>query len=303
MNAPAPAKRFLVAGASGLLGSALLPHLTSLGHAVVGTRSATKKEGLVAFDLRTDRVADRLPPAFRKEARGAFGVVCASICQIDRCRREREVSRDVNVDKTIRLIDDLVGLGIKPVFISSGFVFDGREGGYREGDARHPICEYGRHKAEVEAYLEKNVPRALTLRFDKVVGDDPSSAHLLSEWHDAIRAGKTIACIAGQVFCPTLVADLARAIERACELDLSGLYHVANPEAFAREELARRFASALGAKAEIVSRPLESFGFDDPRPLKTTLDSTKFIRATDCRFTPMKEVFRDFVEKTRKVRA
>ncbi|MBI5882100.1 MAG: sugar nucleotide-binding protein [Elusimicrobia bacterium] len=288
---------FLVVGASGFLGDALMSCLEKLDHPAVGTQVSMKRKGLTGFDLKADRIAEKVSPRSLASKRISFGVVCASLCQIDLCRRERAVTRVVNVENTIRLIADLAALGIKPVFISSGFVFDGTIGYYTEGHARRPICEYGRHKTEVEEHLEKHVPGALILRLDKIVGDDPSRPHLLTEWHGWIRAGRPVTCIRGQIFAPTSVRDAAMAIVRACELGLSGTYHVANPEFFHREELALQFALAMGRRVEIVSKPLAEFDFEDPRPLKTYLDATKFINAAEFRFTPMRSVFASFLSR------
>ncbi|MBI4676447.1 MAG: sugar nucleotide-binding protein [Elusimicrobia bacterium] len=294
MSRAAAKTRFLVVGASGLVGRALMPWLESRGHPAIGTQVSMKRPGLVGFDLRTDRIADKVGPAFFSDGTPTVAVVCASICQIDRCFREREVARLVNVVNTLRLIDDLSARGVKPVFISSGYVFDGERGYYCEEHERRPVCEYGRHKQAVEEHVLSRIPGALVLRLDKVVGDDPAQEHLLTEWHRWLAAGRPVTCIAGQVFSPTLVKDVARAVTRVVDLDLKGLYHVANPEFFSREELARQFALALGREAAIESKPQSEFAFDDPRPLKTYLDATKFIKAADFRFTSMRETFADF---------
>lgn len=284
--------RFLVVGASGLVGGTLFSLLERLGRPTLGTQAAMRRPGLTGFDLKDDRIADKVDPAFLSA--GAVAVICASICQIDRCRREGDAARVVNVGHTIRLADDLRARGVKTVFVSSGYVFDGARGYYAEEHARRPICEYGRHKQAVEDHLLARDPEALILRLDKVVADDPAREHLFTEWHRWLAAGKPITCIQGQVFSPTLAGDVARAVVRAAELGLRGVYHVANPEFFAREELARQFAWALDRDPVIVSRPQSDFAFDDPRPEKTYLDATKFSRAADFRFTSMREAFLSF---------
>lgn len=107
-----------------------------------------------------------------------------------------------------------------------------------------------------------------------------------------------ITCIQGQVFSPTLVDDVAKAIVLSCELGLHGVYNMANTEFFSREELARQFVAALGGEAVVVAKPQEDFNFLDPRPLKSYLDSTRFLKATGMRFTSMREVFNAFAAKT-----
>jgi dTDP-4-dehydrorhamnose reductase len=287
--------RFLVIGASGFVGRHILSHVKSLGYTAIGTQRQSKYCGLVPFDLLHHRIRDRIDTSFFKTDEPIFGVICAVIRQIDRCFRERKLTRIVNVDNTIRLIQDLKVLGVKPIFLSSSFVYDGSTGYYSE---KHPVCpinEYGRQKAEVEDFIKNNVTDALVLRLDKIVGSDPLEEHLFSEWYQLIRRNQPIICIEGQIFSPTYVKDVAKAVVLACQKVLSGLYHVANSEFFTREELARQFVLTLNKKCKVICKLQQEFNFLDQRPLKSYLDSTKFKKATGMRFTSMREVFRLFM--------
>jgi dTDP-4-dehydrorhamnose reductase len=289
--------RFLVIGASGFVGRHVLRHCDEAGHPVVGTQSGAKHPKLAKFDLQSDHIQDCLPASFLAGTGRAYAVICAGIHQTDRCRQERSLSTLVNVTNTIELLRDLHGLGIAPVFISTGFIFDGKTGGYREEDRPDPVNEYGRQKVAVEEFISAELPEALVVRLDKVIGDDPSENHLFTEWNVAAVAGRSVVCIAGQEFSPTLVDDVARAIVLACERGLRGVYHVASPEYFSREELARQFLRRLGRSTPVESCPQESLGFADPRPLKTCLDGTKFRRATGMEFTTVHEAMDRFLAR------
>ena len=295
--------RLLVVGASGFLGGTVLRTARQAGWETAGTFGTHPCPDLIEFNLLSVRVRDRIPPEFFRSSERTCAVICASICQIDRCKREANMSRIVNVDSTIQLIDDLVALGVKPVFLSTGFVFDGTVGYYTESHPRCPNSEYGRQKAAVESYLEEKVPSAAILRLDRPVSDDPLKNHLFSQWRRSLKETNEILCIAGQVFAPTLDLDIARAILLTAERDLRGIYHVANTEFFERAELARQFISECGLAGSVISKDQETFRFDDPRPLKSYLDSTKFISATGFRFTSMRETIRRFHEKSGSVGA
>lgn len=297
MNQENRRMRFLIIGASGFIGSHIFRYARSVGHDVVGTRCGSIRPELVRFDLLHERISDCVARGYFEASPPVFAVICAAISQIDRCCQEREVSTVVNVVNTIRLIEDLKSRGAKAVFISTGSVYDGTAGYYDESRPPCPMNEYGRHKAAVEAFIGENVPDALVLRLDKIVGDDPAEKHLFSEWRQLVAANRPIVCIQGQLFSPTLVDDVARAAILSCELGLNGIYNVANPEFFSREELAQQFVSALDRKAEIVSKPQTAFTFLEHRPLKSYLDATKFTARTGMRFTSMREVFRSFIGK------
>ena len=282
---------FLFLGANGFVGRHAFALARSRGHAAWGTARQAGGEDLLPFDLGIDR----LPPLLRSIGDRAqpprHGIVCASIRQIDECALQPETARKINVTGTIAALRDLADHGFTPVFLSSSYVFNGDRGYYTEEDAVDPCCEYGRNKAEVEHWLAANLPESLVLRLDKIVGPDPADDQLFGEWLGRVRRGLPVECINGQVMSPTNVHDIAAAIVEACMRNLRGVYHVANGEFFTREELATQFSLALGVPPNVIVRPQEAFNFTDPRPLKTYLDSRKFIEATGFSFTTMRETW------------
>ena len=296
--------KFLILGASGFVGKHTFEYLQSKGYAVVGTQSQNKLPGLVSFNLLYDNIDDKIQKCLDKLhdsssslSEEVYAVIFSFVTQIDLCFQEKEISRTINVDKIIRLIATLKGQNIKIVFMSSSFVFDGYDGYYSEDHLLNPICEYGRHKADVERYIKEYHPKSLILRLDKIVGDNLLEKHLFSEWYKFIQEKKEIQCIEGQLFSSTYVDDIPKAILLACQNKLQGVFHIANTEFFTREELARQFILNCGTKWNIKTMSQQQLGFLDFRPLKTYLDSTKFVEATGMTFTPMRKVFDRFFQK------
>jgi dTDP-4-dehydrorhamnose reductase len=289
--------KFLIVGASGFVGRHTFSYIRSLGYDAIGTQANSKQSDLISFDLFSDRIQACIDPSFFATEQPIFGVICSAFSRIDRCLLEREKSYQINVEKTFQLIDDFKTLGVKPIFLSSDHVYDGKWGYYCEEDAANPINEYGRQKLTVETYLRKNfLDDFLIFRLSKIVGNDPKEAHPFSEWYQNLESGRPIVCIEGQIFSPTFVRDVAWGIVTSCEKSLFGLYHLASPQFFPREELARQFARSLGKEVEIICKPQADFNFADQRPEKTYLDSTKFARETGMQFTSMREVFHAFAK-------
>jgi dTDP-4-dehydrorhamnose reductase len=267
------------------------------GLSCVGTQAASRREGLFAFDIARDRIAEHLPHDFASVDDELVAVVCAAISQPDRCARDPE-SRRVNVDGAQRLIEDVAAFGGRSIFLSTGFVFDGMRGGYTEDDATAPTTEYGRQKRAIEGWLAARSD-ALVLRVDKLVGDEPRESHVFSECQARIEAAQPIVCLAGQVFSPIDVADAARAVLDAAARDSRGLYHLAGPEHMAREALVRVFLEVSEQRAEIVLKTAAELGMREPRPLMTWLDASRFGRDVGTEFTPMRSLAMSFVAKQR----
>lgn len=289
--------RLLVIGASGFIGRYILSLAKERGYLVLGTQFSAGRADLIKFNLLTDRIADIIPKSFFETNEQICGVICSAISKIDQCWINREQSYKINVINTIRLLNDFKRLGIRAVFLSSEQVYDGKRGYYDESIPPSPVNEYGRQKAEIESYINSNLPRDIVLRLSMIIGDDPAEKHLLAQWYSWVLDNKPITCIEGQVFSPTYVKDVAKGTIEALNKNLNGLYNLTNPEFFAREELARQFLITLNKDKEIniVIKPQEEFGFPERRSLKSYLDGSKFNKTIGMCFTPVKEIFSAFI--------
>jgi dTDP-4-dehydrorhamnose reductase len=289
--------KFLIIGASGFVGRNMLAYVNNRGFKAAGTESKPRSTDLLTFDLLEHRISDCVDKSFLNEE--VTVVICAVISDMDLCLTQREMARKVNVENTIRLIDDATALGAKIVFLSTCFVFDGTIGYYNEQHPRSPANEYGRHKAEVEQYLEARVPGAFIARLDKIVGDNPRDSQLFAHWHKRLENREPIICLEGSLLSPTYVIDVCGSVVTASEKGMRGIYHVSNSEFFYRDELARQFCFALGRKPDVISRPMQDFKFQDNRALKSYLDGSRFVKETGIHFTPMRDVFAKFAESVR----
>lgn len=291
--------RFFIVGASGFIGSHVLNYFKEKDYEVIGTQNGSHKPGLVTFNLLEHQLEEKIDSKFFKTDEKVFGVICAALSQIDRCLTEKKISYKINVKHTIQLINDMKKINVSPVFLSTSCVYNGDLGYYNEESHHDPINEYGRQKEVVEQFLLNNVPDVLILRLDKIVSDDITGKHLFSDWRRKIQENQPIICFE-QLFSPTFVKDIAEAIIKGCQCNLSGAYNVANPEFFTRVELAKQFMAAAGKKTDIILKPQNEFNFADRRIKNSYLDSTKFRKETGIRFTSMREVFNSFIDHTLK---
>lgn len=290
--------KFVIIGASGFIGRHTLAMARAQGYEVLGTASRPYPEkDLIGLDLVRDRLTEKVPTSFFKAGGPVYVVMSSGLSKIDHCCREPSATRMVNVTNTIRLMEDAAALGSRLVYLSSSAVFDGRVGHYTEAAPPSPLSEYGRQKAEIEAYCRERHPHWFLARLDKIVGDDPAENHLFTEWHQWQQAGHPIACMANQLFSPTHVDDVAQAIILGCQKGLTGLYNVANSECLARDELAREFCRIMGWEANVLCKTQQELGFVDLRPEKSCLDAARFCQATGMRFASMRRLIEGFQAK------
>ena len=94
----------------------------------IGTYRSTRLSNGIHFDAVTMRLIDFIGETHNF----THDVIQYAEPDIDACKRDIERSRVINVDSTSRVIEDLVKLGIKPIFTSSEYVFEGTKGNYSD---------------------------------------------------------------------------------------------------------------------------------------------------------------------------
>ena len=287
--------KYIVIGASGFVGQNIVRTLETSQREVIGTQSKPRDTRWRTFDVAQDSFNTEFKDILDTQDDELTCILSAAYSQIDQCLLNKDHAFSINVTGLRSVIQDLVHHKIKIVFLSTSFVFDGERGYYKENSPHNPISEYGRQKSIIETHLVNEVPEALVCRLDKIVGDNPSENHLFSDCHKSIKENQIIRCIEGQLFSPTLASDIGHAIQRGVEGNFRGVYNVTNPEYFTRDELLKQFMYAFGESREIQLLSQQDLGFADLRPQKSYLDSSKFIRETGMRFTPMSEVISNYI--------
>lgn len=263
--------RTAVVGASGFLGR----HLWRSYPGCLGTSFSRPTPGLVPFDLRRPEAA-----LLRLEEHDAV-LIASARPLIGDCEAHPADSRALNVDGTLELARQVAAAGRQVIFLSSDYVFAG-QGRYDDAASREPSTEYGRQKLAVEQGLP---PGSLVVRLSKVYGLERDGT-LLHELADALRAGQKVRTAHDQVFCPTLVDDVVRAVHDLQHAGATGLVNVCAPGRWSRDGIARALAAALG-RGEVETISLHDLPGMANRPLDTSMICRRLPEFSDVQFTPL----------------
>jgi dTDP-4-dehydrorhamnose reductase len=277
----------LLFGASGYIGTHFLKSFRP--SECLGTYCGTAVDGAVRFDVRTTTLNEILSDSQTP----SHAVIMLGITRIDPCKTDEAQARAINVAGIKRLVDELFARGIKPVFTSSDFVFDGRKGHYKETDAPCPNTFYGTQKVEVEEFLRASHKDYLILRLPKTFGTEPGDQTLLTNWIGPLQRGETIPCAADQKFCATHVSDIVAGIRKSLEMNLSGTYHLCASMAYTRVQLVRMLADSLAVSPKIRECSILDLGFPDTRPIDISMNSEKFCSETRLTFRSMPDCCQD----------
>ncbi|MGB2989674.1 MAG: SDR family oxidoreductase, partial [Candidatus Zixiibacteriota bacterium] len=164
-------KTVLITGANGLLGQKLCRDFSS-SHKVIATD--LHPENFVSFpslsyeslDL-TDRKA--LEPHVRFYDPAVI-INAAAYTDVDGCEINKDQARAINVGGVRNLVRVCREHGIKPVHLSTDYIFDGEKGPYSEDDPPHPVSFYGKTKLESENVVRQGGIDSLIVRTNVLYG-------------------------------------------------------------------------------------------------------------------------------------
>lgn len=285
MSTPPPT---VIIGAKGFIGSALWNAYHEADRGCRGTARRPDATDLFHYDLvqAPPQQLDRLDEHIRE------AVIMAAVSRINACEADPAGTRRINVDGIVNCVTWLWQRGIRPLFISTDYVFDGRDGAYREDDPTNPITEYGRQKrAAEEAVLAITEGRGTVLRLSKIYSAQAGDGSLLDEMTAALARGAVVRAAVDQTFCPLFRDDLIAMIRAIQVAGTTGVLHVCGDEAVSRYQLAQRVAARFGADAALVEPIcLDDLPAGPIRPKNTSMCNQRLRAIYRDPLTPMETV-------------
>ncbi len=244
--------RFLVTGASGLLG--LNFALQTAGqHEVVGVVNRHGLEGVpfpvMNADLTQTGEIERLIEAVQPEV----VINCAAIAILDTCEAQPELAYRLNALFPEELAAAAKRSGAQVVHLSTDAVFDGVMGCYSEEDTPNPINHYGKTKVAGEQGVLNANPDALVARVN-FYGWSLRGKRSLAEWfYYQLAARQPVNGFTDVYFCPLEVNDLVDLLLEMVARRLNGLYHVVSSECLSKYEFGVRLARQFGLDEGLIS--------------------------------------------------
>lgn len=267
--------KVLIIGASGLVGSHLLRAAQRRNWEVMGTYHNFAQPGLIPLRL-TDAVGVR---QLIREYQPDTIFLPAFRSHVDYCEQHPEETYQVNVAGSVNVAIASGEVGAKLVFYSSDYVFNGRNGPYRETDKSDPICVYGRQKLAVEEKIGRLLADFLILRITIVYGNEAQGKNFVSRLVTTLAEGQVLKVPQDQIGSPTLVDDIAEASCRLVAANANGIFHVVGPERMSRYQFALEVAKVFGLSGEkILPVTTAELAQAAPRPLEAGMIGDKLVQ-------------------------
>ena len=262
----------LIIGASGQVGEHLVYAAADAGFEAIGTFYSYPVLGMQRLDIRSRTEAQSLIA----KVRPAFVYLPAALSNVDYCELHPEEVYLTNVVGVRNVVQLANSAEAKLVYFSSDYVFDGRDGPYREDDPANPICEYGRQKLIAEHCVALHARDYLIVRTTVVYGWERQGKNFVYRLLSTLRAGQTLRVPVDQIGNPTYAPNLAQAVVELALADAKGVYHVVGPERVNRYEFACEAASVFGLDSRLIQPVATSqLGQTAPRPLNAGMVTDK----------------------------
>lgn len=265
-------KKNLVFGASGLVGQSLMKHLPekdTQGYGHSKQRPGIKKLNILDHASLIQEIENQNPETIYWAVNFSGGV--------NRCEYSSVQSTEFHLDTTKTLVDICKKSNIRLVFISTDYVFADSTVKRKETDSTYPLNVYGKLKLEAEKYIEKNLSQYIIGRTTNVYGWDPETTtpNFYMQMYRKFSKNESVSipeCLKGN---PTFVDDLAQALISLVKNNDNGIFHLVGPENLSRIDWAKKIASSMEKKHELVKKS-EKFVNTPQRPLNLELSTEKF---------------------------
>jgi dTDP-4-dehydrorhamnose reductase len=270
--------KVLILGASGLVGGNCLKYLSKKEDVkVLGTHFSFRTRNTYYFD--TLDIGN--PKNFNiNDFKPTHIIHAGALTHVDYCEEHPEESYKQTVTSTKNVTTLAERFGAKIIYISTDYVFDGKNGPYDESAETNPLSIYGKHKLEAEKLVQESSSQNLILRITNVYGDEIRNKNFISR---LLKAGEEKEILelklpGDQYATPVNAADIARAIYLLTKDNKSGIYNLASTDYLNRVQLAQKILKRFpDNNVKVINFSTGELKQAAARPLQGGLKAYKFL--------------------------
>lgn len=267
--------KIAVTGASGMLGS------------IICRKSKDEIYGTYNNGIVKNVVPIKMDVTSKEEVKKTFEKIkpdwvihCAGIVSNELCNANPKLAWSVNVNGTKNISEACIKHGTSMLYVSTGNVFDGLKGFYKEDDKTNPIAVYGKTKLEGEIFTQ-NVDKHIIVRMSLLYG---AGGRFFDNLIGNLKLGKRTEVVEGNYLSPTFNEDAANAILNLIKKSAFGVCHVA-ADRMSRIEFSKKVANFCGFDNSLIV-PVKSMFGGSIRRSDHSLNPSKSVKL-GIKYTPM----------------
>ena len=220
----------------------------------------------------------------------------AALTNVDLCEKNPDLAKEINTKAVGNICDIFKG---KIVQVSTDYVFNGKNGPYKEEDEVSPLSVYGKTKLEAEKIVLSHNSDNLIIRGNVLYDNCLNTRASFLNWVvQSLKEKTPISVVDDQINNPTWAKSMAKIIGLCIEKEISGVYHWGDAEFVSRYKFAKMIAKHYNLETELIN-PIstEELGQVAPRPLKSGLLSDRIVKVLDIKQPSINECLNQIIFK------
>lgn len=269
-------QRVLVTGANGLLGQKVVRKFSAhRDYDILATAKGQQLEdhsvscGYISLDISDRKAVKEIVRDFEPD----LIINCAAMTNVDKCETEKELCWQINADGVQYLAEACKPNKIRLIHFSTDYVFDGKNGPYREDAKVNPLSYYGKSKLAAENSIIASGIDYVIFRTMVVYGLGINTKNNFATWLvSELKANKPVNIVTDQIGNATLVDELAEVSFLASKKQINGIYNAAGKDIISRYDFAVLLAKVFNFDSKLITPIVtQSLNQPAPRPLNSGL--------------------------------
>ena len=277
--------KILITGSNGLLGQKLVKQIVEEGkHELIATaRGENRLPKASTYTYQSLDITDRTAVLQAVSAVKPDVIInTAAMTNVDQCEDDKENCDLLNVKAVRYLIEACKKNNSFLLHLSTDFIFDGKDGPYKEEAEANPISYYGESKLAAEKLLLNSDINWAIARTVLVYGiaHDMSRSNIILWVKSSLEKGIHIDVVNDQWRTPTLAEDLAKGCLLIADKKAEGIFNISGEELLTPFDMAMRTAEFFKLDKSLINETDGSkFKQRAKRPPKTgfILDKAKEV--------------------------
>jgi dTDP-4-dehydrorhamnose reductase len=270
-------RKILITGSNGLLGQNLVNKLQEKDTYIIygvsrGENRNKKAERFTYFNI--DLTDKKELSELINELQPQFIINTAAMTNVDTCELNKEACDKINVDVVKYLVVLCELNDIYLIHLSTDFIFDGKNGYYKESDQPNPVNYYGLSKLKSEKLIINSKIKYTILRTILVFGITRELKNNIVLWvKNSLENKRQINVVTDQLRMPTFVDDLVYACLYAIDNRVEGVFNISSNTLLSIYDMAIEIANTFHLDKSFIN-PIPTSLLNQPaeRPFKTGFD-------------------------------
>ena len=263
--------KFCVTGSSGLIGSQVVKDLTEQNHTVYSCYHNTKPEYGIPLQLNLENT-EKIQKTIQ-EIKPDRIIHLAAVTNVDLCETEKELAHLINTKATQTLAREAAKQNAFFVYVSTDYVFDGKQGMKKEGDLPNPLGFYGKSKLDGEIELNHLASPYVIVRTSTPFGLHKTKKSFPLWVKENLELKKKIPVLVDQFTSPTYVPNLSKMLIEVATRQFIGIIHLTGATRISRYALAELVADKLSLdKKLLIPTKTNDMNWKSQRPKDSSLN-------------------------------